>query len=118
MAHKEHEHKYLILSSLAKDYLGCTASSSAVEQTFSAAADVCSSARGKLLPRTIERSVSSRMWLHENIPLGGYFDGAKKQIENFQLFCDDQDSRRKKIEKKSRIISHHTLKQSSKEFHQ
>ncbi|PLW56264.1 hypothetical protein PCANC_02022 [Puccinia coronata f. sp. avenae] len=36
---KEHELKYTILATLAKDYLGCIASSSAVERTFSLAAD-------------------------------------------------------------------------------
>ncbi|PLW44122.1 hypothetical protein PCANC_13781 [Puccinia coronata f. sp. avenae] len=36
---KEHQNKYVILSALARDYLGCIASSSSVKRTFSAAAD-------------------------------------------------------------------------------
>jgi hypothetical protein len=86
----------LILSTLAKDYLGCVASSSAVEQTFSAAADVCSSNCGKLLPRTIERLVSSRMWLRNDLPLGEHFQGATKQRNNFKLFCEEKESQQLK----------------------
>ncbi|KNZ58380.1 hypothetical protein VP01_193g2, partial [Puccinia sorghi] len=52
----------------------------AVEKTFSAAADVCSSTCGKLLPRTVERSVSSCMWLCDGLPQDAYFESATKQI--------------------------------------
>jgi len=86
----------VILSTLAKDYLGCVASSSAVERTFSAAADVCSSNRGKLLPRTIERSVISRLWLRDGLPQDAYFESATKQINNYKLFCEEKDSQRLK----------------------
>jgi hypothetical protein len=86
----------VILSALARDYLGCIASSSSVERTFSAAANVCSSNRGKLLPGTIERSVSSRMWLRDGLPQDEHFEGATKQINNFKLFCAEKDSQRLK----------------------
>jgi hypothetical protein len=93
---QEHEFKYLILSNLGKDYLGCVASSSSVEQTFSAEADVCTSSRGKLLLRAIERSVSSGMWLRDNLPLGENFEGAARQRNNFKLFCEEKESHRLK----------------------
>ncbi|POW19204.1 hypothetical protein PSHT_04903, partial [Puccinia striiformis] len=67
----ERQVKYPIMFSLARDYLACTASSCAAERTFSAAADVCSGNRGKLLPRTIEMCVSSRMWLKNDVPVKG-----------------------------------------------
>ncbi|KNZ51370.1 hypothetical protein VP01_3982g3 [Puccinia sorghi] len=44
-----------VISSLAKDYLASSASSCSSEQTFSSAADVCSSGCGSLKPRTMER---------------------------------------------------------------
>ncbi|KNZ62338.1 hypothetical protein VP01_12836g1, partial [Puccinia sorghi] len=47
MVQKKVKHKYLVLSALAKDYLGCTASLSEVEKSFSAAENVCSSDCGK-----------------------------------------------------------------------
>lgn len=75
---QEHELKYLILSTLAKDYLGCVASSSSVERTFSAAADVCTSTRGKLLPRTIERSVSAAAKPRVNAEKPRFFINAQK----------------------------------------
>ncbi|KAI9625045.1 hypothetical protein KEM48_008588 [Puccinia striiformis f. sp. tritici PST-130] len=97
---KEHENKYVILSTLAKDYLGCIASSASVERTFSAAADVCSGNRGKLLPRTIETLVSSCLWLRDDIPLGVYFDNATKQIENFKTLLEEKNLKRRRIVKK------------------
>ncbi|KAI7951608.1 hypothetical protein MJO28_007292 [Puccinia striiformis f. sp. tritici] len=83
---KEREGKYPILSLLARDYLACSASSCAAERTFSAAADVCSGNRGKLLPRTIEMCVSSRMWLKDCVPVTGGFEAANKIVENFAMF--------------------------------
>ncbi|KAI7942860.1 hypothetical protein MJO29_012704 [Puccinia striiformis f. sp. tritici] len=84
---KEQEGKYPILSSLARDYSACSASSCAAERTFSAAADVCSANRGKLLPRTIEMCVSSQMWLKDDVPIvGGNFETANKIVKNFSLF--------------------------------
>ncbi|KNZ64484.1 hypothetical protein VP01_10233g1, partial [Puccinia sorghi] len=42
-------------------------SSCAADQTFSSAANVCSSGRGSLKPKTIGRCVSSHMWLKQGI---------------------------------------------------
>ncbi|KNZ50959.1 hypothetical protein VP01_4152g1 [Puccinia sorghi] len=56
-------------SPAAKDYLASSASSCAAEQNFSLAADVFSSGCGSLNPRTIERCVSSHMWLKHIIVL-------------------------------------------------
>ncbi|KAA1085986.1 hypothetical protein PGT21_026567 [Puccinia graminis f. sp. tritici] len=97
---KVHEKKYTILSMLAKDYLGCIAASAAVERTFSAAADVCTNERGRLLPRTIETCVSSRLWIKEGLQLGERFDTAEKQRNNYKLFCEEKDSKKKKIHNK------------------
>lgn len=58
---------------MARDYLACSGSSAAPERTFSAAADVCSSSRGSLIALTIQRLVSTRMWLAERVPLGDKF---------------------------------------------
>jgi hypothetical protein len=45
---------YPVLASLARDFLCSSGSSCAAERTFSSAADVCSSGRGSLKPKTIE----------------------------------------------------------------
>lgn len=66
---KEHQHKYPILSSLARDYLSVPGSSAAAERTFSAAADVTTAVRGRLNPRTIEMCVGSRLWLREGVEI-------------------------------------------------
>ncbi|POW04902.1 hypothetical protein PSHT_11020 [Puccinia striiformis] len=83
---KERQGKYPILSSLARDYLACSASSCAAERTFSAAADVCPGNRGKLLPRTIEMCVSSRMWLKDKVPVTGEFEAANNIVQKFTAF--------------------------------
>ena len=75
-----------VLSSLAKDYLASSASSCAAEQTFSSAADVCSSGCGSLKPRTIERCVSSHMWLKQGIQVTGKFEKAQKIVKNYVDF--------------------------------
>ncbi|KNZ55977.1 hypothetical protein VP01_2529g3, partial [Puccinia sorghi] len=62
-------------------FLASSASSCAVERTFSSAADVCSSGRGSLKPRTIEQCVSSNVWLKEGIQVSGSFDKAQKIIK-------------------------------------
>jgi hypothetical protein len=36
------------------------------------------------------------MWLREELPLGDYFDGATKQINNFKLFCEEKEAKRLK----------------------
>jgi len=71
---------------LAKDYLASSASSCAAERTFSSAADVCSSGRGSLKPRTIERCVSSHMWLKQGIQVTGKFEKAQKIVKNYVDF--------------------------------
>lgn len=56
---------------LARDYLCVMGSSCAVERTFSSAADVCTSDRGGLTARTIERAVAVCQWLKQGmIPAG------------------------------------------------
>ncbi|POW11056.1 hypothetical protein PSTT_05573 [Puccinia striiformis] len=77
---KDHSSNYPVLASLAKDYLASSASSCAAEQTFSSAADVCSSGRGSLKPRTIERCVSSHMWLKEGVQVTGNFEKAQQIV--------------------------------------
>jgi hypothetical protein len=90
-----HEKKYTILSMLAKDYLGGIAASAAVEQTFSEAADVWTNESGRLLPQTIETCVSSRLWFKEGLEMGEQFDTAEKQCNNYKLFCEEKDSKKK-----------------------
>ncbi|KAI9627574.1 hypothetical protein KEM48_012125 [Puccinia striiformis f. sp. tritici PST-130] len=91
--HNERSAKYPVLSSLARDYLACSASSCSAERTFSAAADVCSSNRGKLLPRTIEMCVSSRMWLKGDVPLTGEFAAADKLLKRYVAFKESKQSK-------------------------
>jgi hypothetical protein len=79
---------YPVLSSLAKDYLASSASSFAVERTFSSAADVCSTGRGKLKPRTIERCVSSHMWLKEGIQVSGDYTKAQTVVKPYMDFFE------------------------------
>lgn len=64
---QEHQYKYPVLASLARDYLSAPGSSAAAERTFSAAADVATAVRGRLAPRTIEMCVGSRLWLREGV---------------------------------------------------
>lgn len=72
-----------ILASLAKDYLSLSVSSAIVERTFSAAADICSSDRVRLVPRTIEYCVGSRLWWRQRVPLGHKYKEANEAIEAF-----------------------------------
>jgi predicted transcriptional regulator len=69
---------------LARDYLAISGSSAAVERTFSSAADICTSGRGGLAVRTIERCVSSHMWLKQGVQAGEEFADAQK----FVNICD------------------------------
>ncbi|POW03961.1 hypothetical protein PSHT_11444 [Puccinia striiformis] len=62
-----------VMASLARDYHACAASSATVERTFSAAADVCASGRTGLAICTIERCISSHMWLCDGVPMEGKF---------------------------------------------
>ncbi|KAI7965180.1 hypothetical protein MJO29_003278 [Puccinia striiformis f. sp. tritici] len=70
---KANHKTYPTLAILARQYLGAAGSSCSVERLFSAASDVCSSNRGKLLPSTMSHCVSSLMWLRGDIPLTGDF---------------------------------------------
>ncbi|KNZ49913.1 hypothetical protein VP01_469g2 [Puccinia sorghi] len=63
----DHSKRFPVLFSFAKDYLASSASSCAAEQTFFSAASVFSSGHGSLKPWTIERCVSSHMWLKQGI---------------------------------------------------
>lgn len=78
--YKEHSQEFPILALLAKDYLACCATSASVERCFSAAADTCSSDRGSLAAKTIERCVSSHQWLAQGIEPDGDFETAQQII--------------------------------------
>lgn len=70
-----------LLGRLARDYLCCVGSSCAVERTFSSAADVCTSARGGLASRTIERAVAVCQWLKQNLIPDGAIGDAVQTVE-------------------------------------
>ncbi|KNZ60131.1 hypothetical protein VP01_1606g2 [Puccinia sorghi] len=61
----------------SKDYLASSASSCAAERIFSSEANVGSSFCGILKPQTIERYVSSHMWLKQGIQVTGKFEKAQ-----------------------------------------
>ncbi|KAA1102608.1 hypothetical protein PGTUg99_023338 [Puccinia graminis f. sp. tritici] len=63
-----------ILSSLARDYLACASSSATVERTFSAASDICTTARSALAPQKIEWCISSHLWIRNGVQAQGGFD--------------------------------------------
>ncbi|KAI7945045.1 hypothetical protein MJO28_010740 [Puccinia striiformis f. sp. tritici] len=87
---KDHSKTYPVLALLAKDYLASSASSCAAKRTFSSAADVCSSGRGSLKPRTIERCVSSHMWLKEGIQVTGSFVKAQSIVTAHTNFIQNK----------------------------
>lgn len=58
---------------MARDYLACSGSLAGPEPTFLAAADLCAASQGGLAPITIERAVSTHMWLVEMVPLVNEF---------------------------------------------
>ncbi|KNE99835.1 hypothetical protein PSTG_06924 [Puccinia striiformis f. sp. tritici PST-78] len=70
---KAHSNDFPILGSLARDHLACAASSATVERTFSAAGQICATSRAGLAIRSIERCISSHMWLRNGVKLGGVF---------------------------------------------
>lgn len=78
---QSHEGKYPVLSKLARQYLAVSGSSAAVERTFLLAADVCSTDRGSLVPRTIERCVSSRLWIANGVPFDLGFEEAYRIMQ-------------------------------------
>jgi hypothetical protein len=63
-----------VLSSLARDYLACASSSAAVEQTFSAASDICTTGRSSLAPQTIKQCISRHLWIRSGVKAGGEFE--------------------------------------------
>ncbi|KAA1075860.1 hypothetical protein PGT21_028579 [Puccinia graminis f. sp. tritici] len=73
---KANQSTYPTLAIIARAYLGTPGSSCSVERLFSAASDVCSSRRGRLLPSTMSHCVSSLMWLREEVGLTGEFQEA------------------------------------------
>ncbi|POW03847.1 hypothetical protein PSTT_10799 [Puccinia striiformis] len=79
---KSHSNLYPTIAIMARSYLATSASSCAVERLFSAASDVCSNSRGRLLSATMSRSVNSLMWLREDIPLTGSFETAGKILSD------------------------------------
>lgn len=68
------------MASLAKDYLGCLGASAIVERDFSAAGEVCTAARGGLASRTMERSISSRLWMTDGVQPNEEFREAASNI--------------------------------------
>ncbi|KAA1070215.1 hypothetical protein PGT21_004164 [Puccinia graminis f. sp. tritici] len=79
---KANQEAYPTLAVMARAYLGTPASSCSVERLFSAAADVCSISRGRMLPSTMSHCVSSLMWLREEVPLTGDFCEAGKALSS------------------------------------
>ncbi|KAA1081322.1 hypothetical protein PGT21_033708 [Puccinia graminis f. sp. tritici] len=79
---KAHFQDFPILASLARDYLACAASSATVERTFLAAAQVCDSGRLAMAIRTIERCISSHMWIRNGVRLDGIFSDCQQVIDD------------------------------------
>ncbi|KAI9623617.1 hypothetical protein KEM48_009384 [Puccinia striiformis f. sp. tritici PST-130] len=75
-----HHKDFPVLGSLARDYLACPASSATVEQTFSAAAQVCASGRSGLAIRTIKHCISSHMWLWNGVEMCETFKDCQDAI--------------------------------------
>lgn len=90
---KEHEHHFPILAQLARDYLSVSATSCACERTFSAAADICTSSRGGMHPKTMERLVGSQAWMKEGIVPDGDFEEAAMAL---QAYADSLVQKQKK----------------------
>lgn len=83
---QENAGHYPVLASLAQDYLTISATSCAVERTFSSAADIAVPARGSLSPKTISRSVGCREWLRAGIQVDGRFSEALAYLTSFAKF--------------------------------
>ena len=78
---KAHSNTFPTLALLARDYLGCVGLSCSVKWLFLAAADVCTSNQGRLLPSTMSQCVNSMMWLQEGVKLPGDFEQAGRELE-------------------------------------
>lgn len=79
-----HAVRYPVLAKMAQDYLACSGTSCAPERMFSRAADICACGRGSLVALTIERLVSTSLWLVEGISLGEDF---KKVMDVLAVFA-------------------------------
>ncbi|KAH9466210.1 hypothetical protein Pst134EB_001270 [Puccinia striiformis f. sp. tritici] len=77
---KLHAAEFPRLALVARDALVCAGTSATVERTFSAAADVCEPGRSLAAP-TIERCVSSHMWLQKGIKVAGEFTEAQSVVD-------------------------------------
>ncbi|KAI7958846.1 hypothetical protein MJO28_002637 [Puccinia striiformis f. sp. tritici] len=77
---KLHTAEFPRLALVARDALACAGTSATVERTFSAAADVCEPGRSLAAP-TIERCVSSHMWLQKGIKVAGEFTEAQSVVD-------------------------------------
>ncbi|KAH9445678.1 hypothetical protein Pst134EB_023514 [Puccinia striiformis f. sp. tritici] len=91
---KAHTKDFPVMASLARDYLACAASSATVERTFSAAAGVCGTGRAGLAVRTIERCISSHMWLRNQVKLQGMFADCQAVIDA-NIKCAEFDKHKK-----------------------
>ncbi|KAH9468888.1 hypothetical protein Pst134EA_009417 [Puccinia striiformis f. sp. tritici] len=78
-------------------------SSATIERTFSAAARVCPSGRSGLRIQTIERCISSHMWLRSSVRLGGNFTDCQAIIDAANKNPKFSRYQTKKV-KKSRAI--------------
>ncbi|KNE97133.1 hypothetical protein PSTG_09560 [Puccinia striiformis f. sp. tritici PST-78] len=76
-----HQSEFPRLASVARDALACSATSATVERTFSAAADVCAPGRHSLAAPTIERCVSSHIWLQKGMKADGEFSDCQSVID-------------------------------------
>ncbi|KAI7939363.1 hypothetical protein MJO29_014099 [Puccinia striiformis f. sp. tritici] len=97
---KLHAAEFPRLAMVARDALACAGTSATVERTFSAAADVCEPGRSLAAP-TIERCVSSHMWLQKGIKVAGEFTEAQSVVntaaanEKFKTYIANENKRYK-----------------------
>ncbi|KAI9629073.1 hypothetical protein H4Q26_018332, partial [Puccinia striiformis f. sp. tritici PST-130] len=102
-----HQSEFPRLASVARDALAYSATSATVERTFSAAANVCSPGRNSLAATTIERCVSSHMWLQKGIKADGEFSDCQSVIDTASAnpkFATQVANENKKI--KAKKIKH------------
>lgn len=80
---QEHGHHFPILAKLACNYLSVSATSCACEQTFSAAANICTPLREAMHPKTMEQLVGCQAWLKESIVPDRYFEEAVNALQDY-----------------------------------
>ncbi|KAI7961346.1 hypothetical protein MJO28_001835 [Puccinia striiformis f. sp. tritici] len=78
---EHYNNDFPVMASLARDYLACAASSASVERTFLAAAGVCATGQASLAIQTIQRCISSHMWLRDSVEVGGLFADCQASID-------------------------------------